>query len=92
MRPADRRTKMVSFRVSPEEYTTFRNACTTKGVRSVSELARTAMEILVLTDRQGVPLDHQVRELRDRVTALSERIDHLSRRLPLDLASVASGS
>jgi hypothetical protein len=69
---------MVSFRVSPDEYTHLRNACATKGIRSVSELARTAMESLVLTGENVVPLDLQVQELRDRVTALSEQVARLA--------------
>jgi hypothetical protein len=83
---------MVSFRVSPDEYTHLRNACSVKGVRSVSELARTAMENLVLADGQVIPLDVQVQQLRDRVTALAEQIDRLSQRVPLDRTASASAS
>ena len=81
---------MVSFRVSPDEYTHLRKACSTKGVSSVSELARTALEKLVLSDGHVVPLDIQIQELRERVTALSERVDRLSPRLPLDSAGAAT--
>ncbi len=59
---------MVSFRLSPEEYRQLRDACATQGVRSVSELARAAMQGLIAPDGRAVPLHTQVQELRDRVT------------------------
>jgi hypothetical protein len=75
--PHDRKSKMVSFRLSPEEYRQFRNACSEHGVRSVSELARTAMQSLVEAKGSAVPLYVQVRELRERMTVLSTELDRL---------------
>src|SRR5207253_1319375 len=42
-----RRTKMISIRVSPDEYVKLRDACTAEGVASVSELARVAMDSIL---------------------------------------------
>lgn len=81
---------MVSFRVSPEEYTQLRQACSVKGLRTLSELARTAMENLVLSSGQVIPLDLQVQELRDRVTALSDQIERLAALRQPDRTSAAS--
>ena len=81
MRPVDRKSKMVTFRVSPDEYDHLRNACSLKGVRSVSELARTAMESLVHSAGPALPLDLQIQELRERVSALSDKVDRVCEQL-----------
>lgn len=39
-----RRTKLVTFRLSPEEYHTLEAACTAHRVRSVSDLTRDAVQ------------------------------------------------
>ena len=38
---------MVSFRVSPEEYRSLCQACSAQGLRSVSELARAAVQTMI---------------------------------------------
>lgn len=79
-----RKSKMVSIRLSPEEYRAFRDACVPHGVSSISELARTAMQNLLKSSAAMsggfLPLDDQVRDLRDRVNFLSEQVDNLTRR------------
>lgn len=93
MRPVDRRTKLVSFRVSPDEYSHLRQACSARGMRSVSEFARIAMQTLVRDEGAGViPLDIQVRELREQIAALSAQLEHLAQRVPLDISSAATSS
>jgi hypothetical protein len=79
---SSRKSKMVSFRVSPDEYRRFREACTTHGARSVSDLARTAMSHLM--DRHHSPqpdshsLDDQVHVLRQRIETLASELDGLA--------------
>ena len=74
-----RRSKMISFRLSPEEYQTLQSACLTQGVRSISDLARTAMQRVIAPTSQGDPLAEEVRDLRDRVRKLSFELNRLSR-------------
>ena len=45
--PIKARSKMISFRLSAEEYEHFRELCFAQGVRSVSELARAAVNRLI---------------------------------------------
>src|SRR5689334_2067075 len=40
------RSKMISFRLSSEEYEHFRELCLKQGIRSISEMARTAVNKL----------------------------------------------
>jgi hypothetical protein len=73
-----RKSKMISFRLSQEEYQTLKDTCELQGVRSISDLARTAMQKLIASGWQPVPLSDEVRELRNRVRMLSLQLDQLS--------------
>lgn len=75
------RSKMVSFRLSPEEYAYCRRACTSVGVRSLSELARVAIHQFVGMRQDNAPLDNQVTYLRDRVRFLSREVEGLAERI-----------
>ena len=81
----DRRSKMVSFRLSPREYQRLQNACAQYGVRSVSELARAAMDHIIRSapapaNGSGHWRD-EVSELRDRVRNLSTELERLAARV-----------
>jgi hypothetical protein len=73
-----RRSKMISFRLSPEEYQTLHEACMERGVRSISDLARTAMQRLIAPDGQTDPLSREVRDLQDRVRTISFELNRIS--------------
>jgi hypothetical protein len=73
-----RKSKMISFRLSPEEYQGLKDTCMLQGVRSISDLARTAMQTLIASGGEAVPLSDEVRDLRNRVRALSLQLDRLS--------------
>jgi hypothetical protein len=79
MSPSIRRSKMISFRLSPEEYRSLQNACAAKGVRSISDLARAAMQNLIFAE--PVVLSDEVRDLKDRVQMLSAELDRLADRV-----------
>ena len=73
-----RKSKMISFRLSPEDYQTLKDTCEQQGIRSISDLARTAMQKLIASGWQPIPLSDEVRELRNRVRMLSLQLDQLS--------------
>jgi hypothetical protein len=77
----DRRSKMVSFRLSWEEYKALQQACSTAGVRSLSELARAAVQHIITGSLDGISLHDQVRELRDQVSQLSLDMERMSQRM-----------
>src|ERR1700734_1452087 len=66
------RSRMISFRLTAEEYDRFRELCTTCGTRSVSELARAAINSLLKQTAQ-VPRE----ALESRVTELEGRVNML---------------
>jgi hypothetical protein len=72
---------MVSFRVSPEEYRVLCQACATQGVRSVSELARAGVRLLITSSTVSMTFDDQLLELRARVHSLSTQLERLTRQL-----------
>ena len=72
---------MISFRLSPGEYESLQNLCAAQGIRSLSDLARTAMQRLSTAKTQGDPLWHEVGGLRNEIRSLSVEVDRLSRML-----------
>lgn len=84
---------MVSFRLSPREYQRLQTACAHYGVRSVSELARTAMDHIISTNPGPDPANgslhwrDEVRDLRDQVKSLSSELN----RLAAKVATAAAG-
>ena len=101
---AHRKTKMVAFRLSSDEYRLLRGACEKAGARSVSELARSAMQRIIL-DSGTIRLDSDtigsssaeasLRELQIKLDILSGEVNRLSRVMhasPGRLLSVATGS
>jgi len=76
-----RRSKMVSFRLSLEEYARFQTICEARGIRSLSDLARTAVQNLGATKERIDPLWNEIGILRHQIRALSAELDRLSRAL-----------
>ncbi|MGC2659180.1 MAG: hypothetical protein WA324_14565 [Bryobacteraceae bacterium] len=78
---AIKKTKMVSFRLSHDEYRLLQAACAKAGARSVSELARWAMQRIILEAgliEQG-STDNALRELQLKFSVLSAEVERLSR-------------
>ena len=71
-----RKSRMVSFRLTAEDYRILHEACEAYHVRSVSELARTALRNLV--EEGGTPVDKQIREMREQIRALTQDIEKIA--------------
>ena len=71
---------MISFRLSGEEYRMLQGACSKSGARSVSELARAAMQRIIIEDgfRPG-SAETEIRELKIKFSVLAAEVDRLSR-------------
>ena len=79
MKPKNR---MVSFRLSAEEYDRLRHAGSIIGVTNLSELARVAMNRMLDSPKpEQVALEEQFRELRSKIQNLSSELELLSRRV-----------
>jgi len=82
-----RRSRMVNFRLSEEEYEKLASVCRSRGARSVSEFARKA--VLGIADLEDVPaeppewgrkIECRVEELAREVKRLNEAVDEVRRK------------
>ena len=73
-----RKSKMVSFRLSPAEYLRFREICATRGVDSLSDLARIAMESFAANKGRPDPISSELNDLRGQVRSLSLELDRIA--------------
>jgi hypothetical protein len=77
----DRKIKSVCIRVSSEELETLRQACVCMGTRTVSGLAREAMQRIVNASRsaplQSQDIQSRLAELGQRLSSLQSEVDRL---------------
>jgi GGDEF domain-containing protein len=75
-----KKSKMISFRLSGDEYRMLQNACGRSGARSVSELARAAMQKIILEDGfSSASADGEIRELKLKFNVLAAEMERLAR-------------
>lgn len=74
------RKRLVYFRVSEEEFQRLASVCHSAGARSISDLARTAVERFITTDGDHSlqPIDIRLRELDAIMLKLNQRLRKLS--------------
>lgn len=82
------RSRIISVRLSEEEYLTLRQICSVTGARSVSDLTRDAMRVLLNRPSQDDGLSHRMDEFRALLKAVDRKIDDLA----ADISSFKSGS
>lgn len=72
------RNRMISVRLSEEEFLALRRICSVTGARSVSDLTRDAMRVLLSRanrdDLLGTPMD----EFRAEIRNLNRKIEELA--------------
>ena len=74
-----RRSRMISFRVSEDEYVGLKNLCVNKGARSVSDMARDAVQRLMTNHSwPNNQLESVVQVLQIRIEALDVEVKRLS--------------
>jgi hypothetical protein len=74
-----RRSRMVSIRLSDQEYDTLKNACASAGARSVSDVARDAILQLVAGNGTSARIESQMDKLRWRMEELEGEVKRLGR-------------
>jgi len=74
-----RRSRMISFRVSEDEYAGLKNLCINRGARSVSDMARDAVHRLIAIQTwPNNQLETVVQVLQGRIEALDSEVKRLS--------------
>ena len=86
-----KRSKMISLRLSDEEYESLKTLYAARGVRSLSEFAREAMHRVLGEDSAQPPLpnttlDIRVQVLDGKVALLEGELSRLSRVIETELA------
>lgn len=79
----NRMDKMVSFRLSSEEFELFKDHCSAINARSVSEMAREAVHYYMETQQESPDVD-----LRTKVLSLESKIELLQSEIALVLHQV----
>jgi hypothetical protein len=79
----DRSVRIASFRLSEKEYKDLRELCTVHGIRSISNMARRAIqEWFAGDDAADQSLATAIRELRQKVQELGSEFKQVARRHP----------
>jgi hypothetical protein len=74
------KNKMISFRLSDQEYDELRSVCESQGVRSLSDFARLAIEKLIAGGEVGTEtgLQSRIEALNSRVQVLDRAVERLA--------------
>jgi len=74
------RSRMISFRLSAEEYERFRDLCFAQGANTVSEMARAAINLLLQEPSRASrqTLESRVAQLEGQISSLCLEIKRLS--------------
>lgn len=93
------RERLVYFRISEDEFRQFVGVCEQAGARSVSDLARNAVQRLIADgqrDRDENSIDEKIRMLERLITAVTEQlhllmVNHSNEGVALELAGSQEG-
>lgn len=74
----NRRSRTISIRLSEEEYVGLKRLCTATGARSVSDLTRDAMRVVLHGASKDDVLGYRMDEFRAMLKSLDRKIDELA--------------
>jgi hypothetical protein len=72
------RSRMISVRLSEEEYSALRQLCSATGARSVSDITRDAMRVLLNDANRVNTAGSHWDEFRSQMKSLDKRIEQLA--------------
>jgi hypothetical protein len=72
------RSRSISIRLSEEEFLTLKQLCLVTGARSVSDLTRDAMHMILKGANRDDVISLRLDELRMQLTHLDRKLDELS--------------
>jgi hypothetical protein len=81
-----RRNRVISIRLSNEEYDEVHSLCAHRGTDSISELARTALKLLAMNEEKSgkVGIESHVETIHARISVLDREVARLSNLLGVD--------
>jgi len=75
------RSRIISVRLSEDEYVALRRLCSATGARSVSDLTRDAMKALIKGPNREVVFGDFMAEVRAQMDSLDRKIEDLAKRV-----------
>lgn len=75
------KSRMISVRLSEEEYSALRQLCASTGARSVSDLTRDAMRALLDSPSRNRGVGAHLEEFHARINQLDRKLEALAERL-----------
>jgi hypothetical protein len=75
------RSRMISIRLSDQEYDDLKNRCVARGARSLSDLARAAMNDLLNGTAGDLALSSRVEDVCEQMRVLHQKLDEIALRL-----------
>ncbi len=78
MRQRNQKVKIVSLRMSLEEYSRLRDACDAQVSHSVSELTRDALNAYIRSTSKCRPVEERLSDLQHRLRALTTELDEMA--------------
>lgn len=76
-----RRSRMISVRLSEEEYAALRHLCSLMGARSVSDLTRDAMRAVLKRATQDDSSGNNLEEFRAGMRSLEKKVEQLEAKI-----------
>ena len=76
-----RRSRMISVRLSEEEYAALRHLCSLTGARSVSDLTRDAMRAVLRRSNRDESFDDNLEEVRAGMKNLEKKVEQLEAKI-----------
>jgi hypothetical protein len=73
-----RRTRLIGFRLSDEEYCELEALCASEGARSLSDFVRSSLLKMLAEGGGEFPVETELRRLKRRVTELQRRVKTLA--------------
>ena len=78
-----KRSRMISVRLSEEEYAALRHMCLLTGARSVSDLTRDAMRAVLKRNSREEHMTGNLEEFRNGMRILERKVEQLEARILL---------
>jgi len=75
------RSRMISVRLSEEEYAALRDLCSLTGARSVSDLTRDAMRTVLRSAKREDPFVGSLEEFRMGIRNLEKKVEQLEAKI-----------
>ena len=75
------RSRMISVRLSEEEYSALRHLCSLTGARSVSDLTRDAVRNVLSGANRQDPLERNLDEFRAVIKGLKQKVEEIEAKI-----------